>query len=42
MPPEMAAPATVYLGIGLFMLCQLMVLGMLFRREVIAEFRVRS
>ena len=38
MPSEMAAPATVYLGIGLFMLFQLIALGMLFRRDVIADF----
>ncbi|MEZ5800090.1 MAG: hypothetical protein R3D29_05995 [Nitratireductor sp.] len=38
MPVEMAAPSTVYAGIGLFMLAQIVALGLLFRREVIAEF----
>lgn len=38
MPPEMAAPITVYLGIGLFMVFQLIAVALLFRREVIAEF----
>lgn len=39
MPVEMASAATVYVGIGLFMACQLGALGMLFRRDVIAAFR---
>lgn len=39
MPVEMASAATVYAGIGLFMLAQLAALGLLFRREVIAEFK---
>ena len=39
MPVEMAAPATVYLGIGLFMAFQLIALGLLFRRDVITEFK---
>lgn len=39
MPVEMASAATVYLGIGLFMVFQLIVLGPLFRRDVIAEFK---
>jgi hypothetical protein len=39
MPVEMASAATVYLGIGLFMVFQLIVLGLLFRRDVIAEFK---
>lgn len=38
MPVEMAAPATVYLGIGLFMVLQLTALVLLFRRDVIAAF----
>jgi hypothetical protein len=38
MPVEMATPVTVYLGIGLFMLFQLMAIGLLFRRDVIAAF----
>jgi hypothetical protein len=38
MPLEMAAPVTVYLGIGLFMVFQLMALVLLFRRDVIAGF----
>ncbi|MEQ8589699.1 MAG: hypothetical protein RIB70_08045 [Roseitalea porphyridii] len=39
MPVEMASAATVYLGIGLFMVAQIVALGLLFRREVIAEFK---
>jgi hypothetical protein len=39
MPVEMASAATVYLGIGLFMVAQLVALGLLFRRDVIAEFK---
>jgi hypothetical protein len=39
MPVEMASAATVYLGIGLFMVFQLIALGLLFRRDVIAEFK---
>ena len=39
MPVEMASALTVYLGIGLFMVAQLIALGLLFRREVIAEFK---
>ena len=42
MPVEMASAATVYLGIGLFMCFQLVALGLLFRREVIAEFNKRN
>jgi hypothetical protein len=38
MPVEMASAATVYLGIGLFMVAQLVALGLLFRRDVIADF----
>ncbi|MCB1449247.1 MAG: hypothetical protein KDJ67_03870 [Nitratireductor sp.] len=41
MPVEMAAPATVYAGIGLFMVAQMVALGLLFRQEVIAEFTGR-
>lgn len=39
MPVEMASAATVYVGIGLFMVAQIVALGLLFRREVIAEFK---
>jgi hypothetical protein len=39
MPVEMASAATVYLGIGLFMVAQLVALTLLFRRDVISEFR---
>jgi len=39
MPVEMASAATVYLGIGLFMVFQLIAFGLLFRRDVIAEFK---
>lgn len=39
MPVEMASAATVYVGIGLFMGFQLVALGLLFRRDVIAEFK---
>lgn len=39
MPVEMASAVTVYLGIGLFMAAQLVALGLLFRKEVIAEFK---
>ncbi|MGB3406637.1 MAG: hypothetical protein WBA67_04010 [Jannaschia sp.] len=38
MPVDMASAATVYVGIGLFMVFQLIALGLLFRRDVIAEF----
>jgi hypothetical protein len=38
MPASMASAATVYLGIGLFMVFQLIALGLLFRRDVIATF----
>jgi hypothetical protein len=38
MPVEMASAATIYLGIGLFMVAQIVALVLLFRREVIAEF----
>lgn len=38
MPVEMASAATVYLGIGLFMIAQLGALGLLLRRDVVAEF----
>ena len=38
MPVEMASAATVYVGIGLFMVAQIVALGLLFRRDVIAEF----
>lgn len=37
---EMVSAATVYLGIGLSMCFQLVALGLLFRREVIGEFKV--
>lgn len=39
MPVEMASAATVYVGIGLFMGLQLVALALLFRRDVIAEFK---
>ncbi|SLN76134.1 hypothetical protein [Roseisalinus antarcticus] len=39
MPVEMASAMTVYLGIGLFMAAQLVALGLLFRSDVIAEFK---
>lgn len=39
LPVEIASAAMVYGGIGLFMCCQLVALGLLFRRDVIAEFR---
>lgn len=39
MPVEMASAATVYLGIGLFMVAQIVALGLLFRRDVIAKFK---
>lgn len=42
MPVEMASAATVYLGIGLFMCFQLVALGLLFRRDVVAEFKGQS
>ena len=42
MPVEMASAATVYLGIGLFMVAQIVALGLLFRRDVIAEFNAWS
>ncbi|KGM88794.1 hypothetical protein rosmuc_01204 [Roseovarius mucosus DSM 17069] len=42
MPVEMASAATVYLGIGLAMAAQLVALGLLFRREVINEFKAWS
>lgn len=38
MPAEMASATTVYLGIGVFMACQLVALALLFRRQVIAHF----
>ncbi len=38
MPAEMASPTTVYVGIGLFMILQLIALGLLFRRAVIQHF----
>jgi hypothetical protein len=39
MPVEMASAATAYVGIGLFMGFQLLALSLLFRRDVIAEFK---
>ncbi|MFA8388213.1 MAG: hypothetical protein ACEPO2_21545 [Pelagibaca sp.] len=39
MPVEMASAATVYFGVGLFMCFQLVALGLLFRHDVIAEFK---
>lgn len=38
MPAEMASPATVYAGIGVFMTLQLVALILLFRREVVVHF----
>lgn len=38
MPTEMADPLSVYLGIGVFLSCQLTVLVMLFRSDVIEHF----
>ncbi|MEM6634691.1 MAG: hypothetical protein AAF667_02255 [Pseudomonadota bacterium] len=38
MPVEMAAPMTVFLGIGVFMICQLIALSLLFRRDVARHF----
>lgn len=42
MPVEMASATTVYLGIGLFMVAQIVALGLLFRHDVIAEFKAWS
>ena len=42
MPVEMASAVTVYVGIGLFMVAQIVALGLLFRRDVIAEFKGRT
>lgn len=42
MPVEMASTMTVYVGIGLFMGFQLVALGLLFRRDVISEFKGRA
>ena len=42
MPVEMASAATVYAGIGLFMVAQIVALGLLFRRDVIADFMGQS
>jgi hypothetical protein len=39
MPAEMALPATVYAGIGVFMVLQLIALWLLFRRDVVAHFK---
>lgn len=38
MPAEMASPATVYVGIGVFMVLQLIALWLLFRRDVLDHF----
>ncbi|MEM9059307.1 MAG: hypothetical protein AAGD13_02495 [Pseudomonadota bacterium] len=38
MPAEMASPTTVYLGIGVFMVLQLIAIWLLFRRGVMAHF----
>ncbi|MEM1074983.1 MAG: hypothetical protein AAF665_15655 [Pseudomonadota bacterium] len=38
MPEVMASQATVYAGIGVFMLCQLVALGLLFRSDVLRHF----
>lgn len=42
MPVEMASATTFYLGIGLFMVCQLIALAMLFGSDVIAHFADRQ
>lgn len=42
MPTEMASAATVYAGIGLFMVAQLVAIALLFRRDVIAQFKGSS
>lgn len=42
LPLEVAAPATVYVGIGLFMVFQLIALSLLFRAGVIAYFNGTS
>jgi hypothetical protein len=39
MPAEMASPATVYGGIGIFVVLQLIALWLLFRRDVVAHFK---
>lgn len=38
MPAEMASPTTVYLGIGVFMVLQLIAIWRLFHRSIIAHF----
>ncbi|MEM8580353.1 MAG: hypothetical protein AAGF50_04045 [Pseudomonadota bacterium] len=38
MPGEMASPITVYLGIGVFMVLQLIAIWLLLRRNVVAHF----
>lgn len=38
LPVQLAAPETVYVGIGLFMVFQLIALALLFRSDVIAHF----
>lgn len=38
MPVEMASPMTVYIGIGLFMVFQLIALALLFRSDVVSHF----
>lgn len=38
MPAEMASATTVYLGISVFMVCQLIALALLFHDDVIAHF----
>jgi hypothetical protein len=42
MPVEMASAMTVYLGIGVFMLCQLIALALLFRSDVITYFTANN
>ncbi|WP_234992364.1 hypothetical protein [Roseisalinus antarcticus] len=42
MPVELASASTVYAGIGLFMVAQIVALGLLLRRDVIAEFEGRN
>lgn len=39
MPVEMASATTVYGGIGFFVTCQLIALALLFRRDVVDDFK---
>ncbi len=42
MPVEMASAMTVYLGIGVFLTCQLIALALLFKKEVILQFSAKT